>query len=416
MPTKQEWFKRLFDVRPPAIPPPIPAGIHHTMRDVEGVQTRFHLRVERDGSGMLLANSNAAARLSQAGVVIAKGLLFDGASEGEILSDLESRFRGASRAAMRRDVEQVRSLIAHVATPGSDYPIMNFDDIAFLAHDAQLIAPLKVDMPLAPPEQMVPLIDRLWKVGVPNMTILVPENPTPDHMLRAIERAEDLGMIAGVRGRGSDLGQGNLVYDMAMAGVDYVTVLYTSAYRNVHDPLCGTGDLEAAERVIEQTRAYEVCPVAEVALVESTLEALPGTLDHFSELDIDTVSFFAIYCPNDDTAALRQGALPVRSLPPIEVMLAERADNENRRFIWQPPLPYEPARPLTRQVREGPRCSGSVAIRVEPDGSVIPSEGPYQSVGNLLSDSWQKIWGNPAFLVYREQVEAPAELELDPTG
>jgi len=47
-------------------------------------------------------------------------------------------------------------------------------------------------------------------------------------------------------------------------------------------------------------------------------------------------------------------------------------------------------------VRQGPRCSSDVAIRVEPDGAVIPPRGPRRVAGNLLSDHWPAIWQDAA--------------------
>ena len=51
----------------------IEPGLYHFFRESEATYTRFHLRVDLDGSGMLLVNATAGARLSPTGVIIAKG-------------------------------------------------------------------------------------------------------------------------------------------------------------------------------------------------------------------------------------------------------------------------------------------------------------------------------------------------------
>ena len=43
-------------------PKPIPPGLYPYLHDENGAITRFHLRVEPDGQGMLLATAAAAAR------------------------------------------------------------------------------------------------------------------------------------------------------------------------------------------------------------------------------------------------------------------------------------------------------------------------------------------------------------------
>ena len=77
-------------------PAPIPHGLFHYMREVDGTFTRFHLRVDPDGRGMLMANASAAARLSPVGVRMAKGLL-DGLTKDEILNETRQLFRGAAQ-------------------------------------------------------------------------------------------------------------------------------------------------------------------------------------------------------------------------------------------------------------------------------------------------------------------------------
>jgi hypothetical protein len=67
-----DWFKRLFSLKRIPAEPMIPPGLYHAMQEADGIYTRFHLRVELDGTGMLIANATAAARLSPSGVIITK--------------------------------------------------------------------------------------------------------------------------------------------------------------------------------------------------------------------------------------------------------------------------------------------------------------------------------------------------------
>jgi radical SAM protein with 4Fe4S-binding SPASM domain len=94
-------------------------------------------------------------------------------------------------------------------------------------------------------------------------------------------------------------------------------------------------------------------------------------------------------------------------MPQTADWVEEIAQRAQVRFIWQPPVMREPSLTLAAQVGAGPRCAGDVAVRVEPDGRVIPPRGPYRSAGNVLQDDWETIWDDPAFVRYREQVSAP---------
>lgn len=396
-----DFLRRLFDFRP-ARPQSVPAGLHHFFRVGDGALTRFHLRVEPDGHGLLIANASLAARLSPAGVLIAHGIL-SGQADETILRALGLTFRGVGRYDQERDLTQVRALITNLSLPGDESPVLNLDDAAWVESPRQLIAPLNADAPLAPPERLRPLIARLWEVGIPHLTLSVPEAPDAGQLAQAVERAEDTGLICGVRGRASDLAAEGLLPALAQAGVDHVNVFYASDQAERHDRLFGAGDQAAARALIEQARALGVYPVAEIPLVEATLPRLAETLADLRALEIRDVSVFAIA----EVVETPDDAVGADSLPQAAALVEEAAQASQVRFIWQPPVRRNPALTLADQARRGPRCSSDYSARVEADGQVFPPRGPRQSAGNLLTDRWDVIWGHPAFRRYRERLGAP---------
>jgi radical SAM protein with 4Fe4S-binding SPASM domain len=252
----------------------------------------------------------------------------------------------------------------------------------------------------------------LWEAAIPHVTFLVPENPNADYLVRAVERAEDLGLIAGVRGRATDLSQGELLYDLAMAGVDHVTVVYASADAAVHDALLGAGDHALAPSVIQTVQQFEVASVAEIPLVRETLVGFDATLTTLQALGVHNYSFFAIAAVDeDDDGNGQSGPLPASAMPQTADLVEEMASQMDVRFVWQPPVERDRTLSLAEQVRQGPRCSGDVAVRIEPDGEVIPPRGPYRSAGNILTQDWNRIWNNQAFRHYRERVERPTRCD-----
>jgi len=387
-------------------PKPIAPGLYPYLHEEDGSITRFHLRVEPDGQGMLLANAAAAARLNPTGVVMVKDLL-DGDSPDDVLDDVQARFKGASKETIAGDLERVRRLLSGLASPDDNYPIINFNEIRVNVFESQLLAPLEASVPLAAPEKIVPILDKMWDVGIPHVTFLVPEQPNPAQLIRAVEHAEDLGLIAGVRGRATDLHADNLLPNLAQAGVDHVTVLYAAADPEIHDALCGAGDHDLLADLYATIEVNEVCPVAEIPLVASTLDVLRETLTRLWSIGVNNFSFFAIVAPTGMPDDERAGALTAQAMPQTAAWVEEIAHQADVRFIWQPPVQRDPRLTLAEQVRQGPRCSGDAAVRIEANGDVIPPRGPYLTAGNLLADPWRQIWGNEAFARYRERVTAP---------
>ncbi len=408
----KNWLRRLLSFERAEHAAPVEPGLYHVMQETGDTFARFHLRVENDGSGMLIANAMAAARLTPSGVVIAKGLLEDHTRD-EIIERLKSHFSGAREEIMRADIAKVNDLIEQLKAPGDTYPVFNLEDAALSPYDAELIAPLQATVPLAEPKVIVPILDRLWEVGIPHVTILVPYGCDPADVLRAVERAEDLGMIAGVRGRATTLNAEGFLSDLRLTGIDHVTFLYAAAERDIHNGLCGEGDFAAAESVLDWLETYQVAAVAEIPLVQATLDRIDETVDVLIASGADNLAFVA-YPTTDPELARQEGIFSREGMVQVAATVEETADMANARFIWDPPVERDPDRSLTDQILRGPRCSGDVAVRVEPTGEVIPPRGPYRSAGNLLRDSWDSIWNDPVFRHYRERVAAPTHCEVCP--
>ncbi len=412
MSTWKDWLKRLLTFERAKAAPPIKPGLYHIMQEADGAYARFHLRVENDGSGMLIANAMAAARLSPSGVLIAKGVL-EGHSEAEILKELRAAFSGGSVDVMRADIAKVDGLIAEITAPGDAYPVFNLEDAAVSPYSSELIAPLQASVPLAEPDVILPILDRLWEVGIPHVTLLASEGLVRSHLIRAVERAEDLGMIAGIRSRATELNDADFLADLRQAGVDHVTFLYAANDPDIHDALCGAGDHAAAEGVLAWLEENQVSAVAEVPLLQTTLDHIHDTVDTLIAKGADNLSFVA-FATTDDALAQQQAVFSSDEMAQVATTIEEAANMAQARFMWNPPVEVRAGMSLAARVIEGPRCSGDVAVRVEPNGDVIPPRGPYQSAGNLLNDTWSTIWNNDVFRDYRERVEAPTRCDVCP--
>ncbi len=366
--------------------------------------TRFHLRVDPDGAGMLLANASEAASLSPVGVVMARVLL-EADDEGAVRAAVNEQFARVPEAQLTADIAAMRQLLADLSQPGDNYPVTDLGDPDATGFTRALAAPLRADVVQGELETTEQIIRLLWDAAIPHVTILTRPDANVLELPFMAQTAEDLGMICGIRAVATWL-EPEVIEEAAMAGLDHLDLLYASPDADEHDALTGIGDLGRVLAAFEQCRALELCPVAEVPLMDANADIVDEVMAGLREIGVSNAIFFALACADNDAVADAAGALPARALPQVATVMVEASEEERVRYLWAPPVWFDGTRPLAEQVQAGPRTAGDVAIRVEADGSVLPPHGRGDA-GNILAEPWEDIWEHDSFARYRERTQTP---------
>jgi radical SAM protein with 4Fe4S-binding SPASM domain len=410
-------WQRLFTVQRPQLPPPLPTGLHAFQKSDGEYHVRYHLRVEPNGAGLLVVNATTAVQLSPPGVIMAQHLLH-GRDPEDTKSEIKQRFHGVSGAQFQHDYDRLQKLIAQWQRPTSASTarahVTNLQDAAFVPETVQLFAPLEADVPLAPLEQLRPLLTRLWHIGIPHVTLLLPPEPDGATLVKAVERAEDLGMICGVRGIANALYDTEVVAALAQSGLDYATLVYLTSDNVVQNQWLGQDYGAKFTGVVTQLQYRGIYTTAEVPLIAANATSIPDIVGYLDIAGIRDIAFVAYAGEDGLSEAELDGALTAGALRQVAVSVEEAVEARNIRFHWEPPVARNPNVPLVEQIIAGPRTAGDAAVRVEPDGTIYPPRGANIPAGNIFNDEWATIWNHPAFTRYRERVAAPTHCALCP--
>jgi radical SAM protein with 4Fe4S-binding SPASM domain len=383
-------------------------GLYHFQRERDGQYIRYHLRVEGQGHGLLIAAASEAVRLSPLGAAIAHGLLSD-RSTAEVAATLG--LKPTSEA-----IVQVERVVRELGRPSARFPIFNLADPAASDQPVDLMAPFQADLEVAAASTLCAILDRLWTAGIPHARFLLQDEGDEEHAIAAVQHAEDIGMIAGARFPKAAAASASRIEKLAAVGLDYV-VLPWAVCDPVHDAIYGAGDYARFPQAVRDVQRCEMTAVAQIPLIQQTEAALEDNLDELIQRGVAHAEVFAVAVPDAAEEQLEADPwqpLAAAELRQVATRLEELADQRGLQLIWLPPQAIRSGEPMLQRLRSGPRAGGDVSIRVPANGDVIPPRGPRQVAGNLLAQPWPAIWNHPAFARYRRRVESPERCEQCP--
>jgi radical SAM protein with 4Fe4S-binding SPASM domain len=134
-------------------------------------------------------------------------------------------------------------------------------------------------------------------------------------------------------------------------------------------------------------------------------DTIPDTIEFLAQLGVPTIGLNAlIYSGKGKTVGT---GLKDQELQPLLTAAQEITTNHHQKLIWYTPTQYCHFDPV--ELNLGIKgCSAALYnMCLEPDGSVLPCQSYYSSVGNILSDPWEKIWNHELCVQLRGRKHLP---------
>ena len=375
----QKFFSRLFPTG--EAPEPLTPGIYHGMfpEDVEN-PNRLHLRIEQNGTGLLLLNAATVLHLN---ATAAEHVYYwiEGKSEEEAAQAMAQRYR-VSRATATKNQQQIREQIHSLAEapdldpvlfigvdrtdpyaeiPPAPYRLdcaLTYKTDAAGSHDP--LARARVDQELTP-EQWMEILRKAWEFGIPHVTFTGGEPCLWDALPQLIAYCEDLGQITGLLTNGERLAESNYLSSLNEAGLDHLMITFAP-------------EKEASFNGIDAAIATDIFTAVHL-LIEG-----PQSLERLDELADHGVTAVSLATSSADAELLEQAR--------------DHAAALGMDLVWDLPAPYSSQNPITLELEGKFAGDGRGWLYVEPDGDVLPAQGIDMILGNILREPWQAIWDN----------------------
>jgi hypothetical protein len=365
---------------------PLPVGTHHLQAVQAEKPYRIHLRLKKDGSGILILNASTVLQLNPTAAEYAFHFI-KGASPEEAAKQISARYRVNKKMALEdynNFMDQIQTLIS---TPDLDpVSFLNFDLAA--PHSAELTAPLRLDCALtyrlpsktqaeyAPTkrvdrelttEEWQTILEKAWAAGIPHITFTGGEATLRDDLPKLIAHAEGIGQVCGLLTDGLKLADKKYLDLLLQTGLDHILFILQP-------------DNKESWTALETIMPEDIFVTVHLTLNKGNVKDSEPTLDRLAGLNVQSLSL----------------TISDNSLHETYNTLCDKAAELGLTLKFDLPVPYSANHPVAFDAQEEdniPDGAGRVWLYVEPDGDVLPAQGKAdQIVGNFLRDELNEFY------------------------
>ena len=402
-------------------------GLYHYLREAPGERSRIHLRLDPDGSGLLLVNASRVVHLNPTAARMAYLYLEEVPSEQALR--LITRWYTVPASQAQRDYYQLAEQIEELVRPEGACPIHDLEIETIRPFSARPSAPYRMDLALtyrcnndcahcynARPrtfgeistDDWKRILDRLWQLGIPHVVFTGGEPTLRADLPALIAHAEHNGQITGLNTNARRLSDPKYAESLVEAGLDHVQITLESHDPAIHDHMVHTrGAWQQTTAGLRNALDTPLFVMTNTTMLQDNAPFLGDTLDFLAESGVPTVGLNALIYSGKGVSV--GTGLEERDLVPLLDMARFKTDLHGQRLIWYTPTQYCHFDPMQLDLGVKGCTAALYNMCVEPNGAVIPCQSYYSPLGNLLTDSWESIWNHDLSVSLRERRNIPAK-------
>ena len=252
------------------------------------------------------------------------------------------------------------------------------------------------------------IIDKIWDIGIPHIVFTGGEPTLRKDLPELIQYAQEKGLITGLNTNGRKLADQTYLQSLVDAGLDHVQITFESHIPAVHDEMVRyEGAWQETVEGIKNAVNSSLYLMTNTTMLENNRNSLRDTLAYLGELKVPTVGLNALIYSGNGLEV--QSGIPENELPDLLELSKEMTDQFGQRLIWYTPTQYCHFNPVYFDLGIKGCSAARYNMCVEPNGDVLPCQSYYESLGNILGDSWQSIWNHPLALQIRRRTNLPEE-------
>ena len=260
------------------------------------------------------------------------------------------------------------------------------------------------DMVELPFDQWCHIIDKLWKIGIPQIVFTGGEPLLRDDLVRLVGYAEKF--VTGLVTNGILLEE--RAKELKDASLDYMQVTVESCDPKVHNGMMAVEDaLQRAEAGIRKALSLGMNVVTNTTLTQDNAGTFLDTIKWGHALGLHHMACNSLICSGRGIAHRQSKGLPPDQVKVLLEQALALTKELGMELQWYSPTCYHDLNPVDLGLGMKGCSAAQLNMTIQPDGTVLPCQSWPDAVGSILTDDWNIIWNHPTCRKLRKHEFAP---------
>lgn len=383
----------------------------------------LQLRIEQSKRGIMVINANTVLHLNQSATAYAYYFM-QGLPEKEVINKIRNMYKVNPETA-KTDYEKLINTISTLARTEKIDPITYLDIEKEEPFTYKYAAPLRMDLALTfrcqndcihcyaggpheTPElstkQWKQVIDKLSDIGVFIITFTGGEPTLRGDLPDLLKYAQEKGIVTGLITNGRKLKDQSYVKLLEKAGLDFVQVTIESHKSEVHDKMTNAvGSWTETVAGIKNAVNSEIYVSTNTTLSKNNAEDFLQTVNFIKSLGVAAFGCNSLIYSGKADSISQKFALTTEALTMLLPEIHEKANEINLKFLWYTPTQYCQLNPIQLGLGIKSCTAAMINACVSTNGDVFPCQSYFESLGNILTEPWEKIWDSPLAVKLRNR-------------
>ncbi len=375
----------------------------------------LQLRIEPSGQGVMVINANNVLHLNHTAAAYAFYFM-QGLPQKDAISKIHRMYHVNADTA-KTDYEKLVYTISTLAQTEKIDPVTYLEIQKEEPFSHQYSAPLRMDMALTfrcqndcvhcyaggphetpelSTEQWKKVIDKLSEIGVFILTFTGGEPTLREDLPELLIYAQTVGMVTGLISNGRNLKDKAYVEVLEKSGLDFVQVTLESHKPAFHDKMTGAkGSWKETVAGIQNAVQSKIYVSTNTTLSKNNSADFLTTIDYIKGLGVDAFGCNSLIYSGRAPDASQEFALSIEELNMLLPKIRDKAHMLGLKFLWYTPTQYCQFDPVQLGLGVKSCTAAMINACVGPNGDVYPCQSYFESLGNILTEPWQKIWHHP---------------------